>query len=159
DDTYSSSSRPTYNFGGSDKLYAGKVKGDTLVTYLKFKVTSGSVTSATLTLTRDDHKFPAPVRLSKVTSATWAEKTLNAKNDPAMGALIKSVPPAAAATTVTFDVSSVVTGAGTYTFAVTSTATNDSAHFRSAEATSGQPVLSVVSSAVPSPQVPEEAPV
>ena len=148
DDTYSSSSRPSYTFGGSDKLYAGKVKGDTLVTYLKFKVTSASVTSASLTLTRDDHKFPGTVKLSKVANTTWAEKTLNAKNDPAVGALIKSVSPAAADTTVTFDVSSVVKGAGTYTFAVTSPATNDSAHFRSAEAKSGQPVLSVTTTTV-----------
>jgi hypothetical protein len=169
DDTYSSSTRPTYTFGGSDKLYAGKVKGDALVTYLKFKVTSATVASASLTLTRDDHKFPATVKLSKVANTTWAEKTLNAKNDPAVGALIKSVTPAAADATVTFDVSSVVKGAGTYTFAVTSTATNDSAHFRSAEATSGQPVLNVTVGAAPAPitpapstpapTVPEETPV
>src|SRR6185437_12613495 len=161
--TYSSSSRPSYTFGGSDKLYAGKVKGDTLVTYLKFKVTSASVTSASLTLTRDDHKFPATVKLSKVANTTWTEKALNAKNDPAVGALIKSASPAAADPTVTFDVSSVVKGPGTYTFAVTSTATNDSAHFRSAEAASGRPVLSVVSSGqpeeTPAPVVTPPAPV
>src|SRR6185437_17147604 len=160
DDSYSSSGRPTYTFGGSDKLYAGKVKGDTLVTYLKFKVDAlaagSSVTSASITLTSDGHKFPAAVKLSKVANTTWAEKTLNAKNDPAVGALVKSISPKATDTTVTFDVSSVVKGAGTYTFAVTSTATNDSAHFRSAEATTGQPALNLT---VAAQKIVEETPV
>ena len=160
DDSYSSSTRPTYNFGGSDKLYAGKVKGDTLVSYLKFKVgtlsTGATVKSASITLTRDDHAFPATVKLAKVANTTWAEKTLTAKNDPALGAVVKTVSPKAADTTVTFDVSSVVKGAGTYTFAVTSSATNDAAHFRSAEATTGQPALNVT---VSKTTVPEETPV
>src|SRR5205814_4075200 len=135
-------------------------KGDTLVTYLKFKfdalAAGASVKSASVTLTSDGHKFPATMKLSKVANTTWAEKTLTAKNDPTVGALVKSVSPKAADTTVTFDVSSVVKGAGTYTFAVTSTATNDSAHFRSAEATTGQPALNVT---VSPPPVTEDQPV
>ena len=47
------------------------------------------------------------------------------------------------AATVSFDVSSVVKGAGTYTFALTSRIANSPARFRSAEAAAGQPALNL----------------
>jgi hypothetical protein len=160
EDAYSSSSRPSFNFGTSTNLYAGKVKGDTLVSYLKFKVgalgTGAAVKAAQVTLTRDDHKFPAGIKLAKVATTSWAESSLTAKNDPALGTVIASASPKADASTVTFDVSSVVKAAGTYTFAVTSSATDDAAHFRSSEFTSGKPTLNVTVTKTP---VPEETPV
>jgi beta-mannanase len=82
------------------------------------------------------------VKLAKVADATWSEKTLTAKNDPALGTVVATVSPKSDAATVTFDVSAVVKGAGTYTFAVTSSTTG-AAQFRSAEFASGQPVLNV----------------
>jgi beta-mannanase len=164
DDAYSSTGRPTYNFGGSDKLYAGKVDGDTMVSYLKFKVgtlaTGATVQSAKVTLTRGERALPSTVKLAKVTDTAWSEKTLTAKNDPALGTVVATVNPKSDAKTVTFDVSSVIKGAGTYTFAVTAPVTNGAAQFRSAEYTSsnaGQPSLDVtVQKTVTPPPPPAE---
>ncbi|MEV4514867.1 DNRLRE domain-containing protein [Dactylosporangium sp. NPDC049525] len=147
EDGYSSSSRPTYNFGASDTLVAGRAGGDTMVTYLKFTVASPgtgvTVKTAQVTLTRESKTLPGTLTLSKVADTAWTERALTAKNDPAIGALVSTVKPKSAAATVTFDVSSVVKGAGTYTFAVTSHVANSPARFKSAEATSGQPALNL----------------
>jgi glycosyl hydrolase family 26 len=147
DDAYTSSARPAYNDGTVTKLVAGMLNGDSMVTYLKFKVPSlpsgTAAQKATLTLTRDEHHFPATVRLQKVADTSWTESTLTYRNAPARGTVIQSVSPAYTATSVTFDVSSVVKAAGTYSFAVTSPATNDVARLRSAEYTSDRPALKV----------------
>jgi hypothetical protein len=138
EDSYSSSSRPTYNFGASDTLVAGRLGGDTMVSYLKFTVanpgTGVKVKGAQVTLTRDSRAFPSAITLSKVADTAWTEKAISARNDPAIGAILNTVKPKADAATVTFGASSVVKGAGTYTFAVTSTVANSPARFRSAEA-------------------------
>jgi hypothetical protein len=147
DDTYRSGTRVNTNFGTSDKLVAGTLSGDNLVTYLKFKVgtlaTGATVKGARLTLTRDEHHLPATVKLSAVSSTTWSEKTLTKANAPALGAVVATVNPGSADAAVTFDVSKVVKGAGTYSFAVTSPATNDVARFRSAESGTDGPALAV----------------
>ena len=131
EDGYSSSSRPTYNFGASDTLVAGRAGGDTMVSYLKFTVASPgagvTVKSAQLTLTRDSKTLPSALTLSKVADTAWTEKALSAKNDPAIGAAVSTVKPKSDAATVSFDVSSVVKGAGTYTFALTSRVANSPA--------------------------------
>ncbi|MEV6923123.1 DNRLRE domain-containing protein [Dactylosporangium sp. NPDC051485] len=147
DDTYSSSSRPSYNFGSSSNLVAGRQGADTMIGFLKFTVAApgagASVKGAKITLTRASGKLPGSIVLRKVTDTAWTEKTLNAKNNPALGAAIGTAKPAATAATVSFDVSSVVKGAGTYAFAVTSTVANTPARFRSADAPTGQPALDV----------------
>ncbi|UWZ60120.1 DNRLRE domain-containing protein [Dactylosporangium aurantiacum] len=147
EDGYSSSSRPTYNFGASDTLVAGRAGGDTMVTYLKFTVASPgagvTVKNARVTLTRESRTLPSALTLSKVASTTWTEKTLSAKNDPALGAAVSTVKPKSDAATVTFDVSAVVKSAGTYTFAVTSKVANTPARFRSSEAAAGRPSLNL----------------
>ena len=147
EDGYSSSSRPTYNFGASSTLVAGRSGGDTMITYLKFTVASPgagvTVKNAQVTLTRESKAMPNTLALSKVANTTWTEKTLSAKNDPALGATVSTVKPKSAAATVTFDVSSVVKGPGTYTFAVTSKVANTPARFRSSEATAGRPSLNL----------------
>jgi hypothetical protein len=147
EDGYSSSSRPTYNFGASDTLVAGRSGGDTMVTYLKFTVASPgagvTVKTAQVTLTRDNKTLPSALTLSKVADTAWTEKALSAKNDPAIGATVSTLKPKSDAATVSFDVSSVVKGAGTYTFAVTSRVANTPARFKSAEAAAGQPALTL----------------
>ncbi|GAA2579277.1 hypothetical protein GCM10010399_06290 [Dactylosporangium fulvum] len=147
EDSYSSSSRPTYNFGASDTLVAGRQGGDTMVTYLKFKVanpgTGVKVKGAQVTLNRESRAFPTSISLSKVADTAWTQKGLTGKNKPKVGAVVTTVKPKSGATSVTFDVSSVVKGAGTYTFAVTSTVANSPARFRSAEAAAGQPTLAL----------------
>ncbi|MEV0127941.1 DNRLRE domain-containing protein [Dactylosporangium sp. NPDC050688] len=147
EDGYSSSSRPTYNFGASSTLVAGRSGGDTMITYLKFTVASPgtgvTVKNAQVTLTRESKALPGTLALSKVADTRWTEKTLSARNDPALGATVSTVKPKSNAATVTFDVSSVVKGAGTYTFAVTSKVANTPARFRSSEATAGRPSLNL----------------
>jgi hypothetical protein len=166
DDTYRSSARVNTNFGSSDRLVAGTLSGDTMVTYVKFKVgtlpTGATVKGARITLTRDEHHLPATVKLSAVASNTWSETTLIKANAPALGAVVATVNPAAADATVTFDVGTVVRGAGTYSFAVTSPATNDVARFRSAEYGAEGPALKVTIAqtvtAAPTPTTPSPSP-
>ncbi|MFI5911250.1 DNRLRE domain-containing protein [Dactylosporangium sp. NPDC051541] len=147
EDSYSSSTRPTYNFGLAPTLTAGRQAGDTMVGFLKFQVgplgTGTSVKSAKVTLTRDSKDLPASITLSRVADSAWTEKAITGKNAPKLGASVAVAKPAATATAVTFDVSSVVKGAGTYTFAVTSSVANSPARFKSAEAPAGQPALDV----------------
>ncbi len=147
EDGYSSSSRPTYNFGASDTLVAGRSGSDTMVTYLKFTVASPgagvTVKNASVTLVRDGKTLPSVLTLSKVADTAWTEKALSAKNDPAIGAAVSTVKPKSDAAGVSFDVSSVVKGAGTYTFAVTSRVANTPARFKSSEAATGKPALSL----------------
>ncbi|HWH01131.1 MAG TPA: DNRLRE domain-containing protein, partial [Pilimelia sp.] len=148
DDAYSWSNRPTFNSGAATKLVAGAYGQDTAVTYLKFSVgtlPAGAVVErAELTLTRDEHRLPPLVRLSKVASTAWTERKLTAQNRPALGAAVATVRPARDAATVTFDVRPVVTKAGSYSFAVTAPVVNDVARFRSAEYRTGRPVLTLV---------------
>src|SRR4051794_41461859 len=77
EDTYSSSSRPTYNFGASDTLVAGRLGGDTMVSFLKFTVanpgTGVKVKGAQVTVTRDARAFPSALTLSKVADTKWNE--------------------------------------------------------------------------------------
>ncbi|MET7420605.1 DNRLRE domain-containing protein [Dactylosporangium sp. NPDC005555] len=163
EDGYSSSSRPSFNFGASDTLVAGRAGTDTMVTYLKFTVANPgagvTVKSAAVTLTHAGKTLPSALSISKVADTTWTEKALSAKNDPAVGAVVSTVKPKSTAAAVTFDVSSVVKGAGTYTFAVTSRVANVPARFRSAEAATGRPALNLtVSRPAPAPTKPVATP-
>ncbi|MEU0555203.1 DNRLRE domain-containing protein [Dactylosporangium sp. NPDC006015] len=147
EDGYSSSSRPSFNFGASDTLVAGRSGADTMVTYLKFRVANpgpgATVKNAQVVLTRESKALPNTLSLSRVADTTWTEKSLTAKNDPAIGAVVSNAKPKSDAATVTFDVSAVVKGAGTYTFAVTSRVANTPARFRSSEAATGKPSLNL----------------
>ncbi|WP_433079863.1 DUF7594 domain-containing protein [Dactylosporangium sp. CA-052675] len=146
EDTYSSSARPTYTFGSAPTLVAGRQGGDTMVAFVKFKVGAlgaGTVKGAKVTLTRDSKNLPGSLSLSRVADTAWTEKALSAKNAPKLAGVVAAAKPAATAGAVTFDVSSVVKGAGTYTFAVTSSVANTPARFRSAQAAAGKPTLDV----------------
>jgi hypothetical protein len=142
DDAYSSSARPGHTTGSADKLVVGTLAGDTMVSYLKFKVVvpaGATVRGAKVTLTNEGPKMPA-LRVSKVADSSWSESALTARNDPALGATVVSVTPKATDTAVTLDVSSVVKASGTYTFAVSSSAPAV-ARFKSAESGTSGPVL------------------
>jgi hypothetical protein len=162
DDAYTSSDRPTYNTGSATKLVAGRLDGDSMVSYLKFRVgvlpAGSTVQRAEITLTRDEHRLPGTVRLARVTATGWSESTLANANRPALGPVVSTAYPKADTVKVTFSVGSVVKGAGTFSFAVTSPATNDVARFRSAEYVADRPVLKLTVSrqiqATPAPTTP-----
>ncbi|WP_426507135.1 DUF7594 domain-containing protein [Dactylosporangium sp. McL0621] len=147
EDTYSSSARPTYNFGASPTVVAGRQGGDQMIGFLKFKVATpasgATVKGAKVTLTRDSGNLPGTLTLNRVADTASLEKSLSGRTAPKLGTAVVTAKPAATADAVTFDVSSVVTGAGTYTFAVSSAVVNTTARFRSAEASAGQPALDV----------------
>ncbi len=160
DDAYTSSARPDYTDGTVQRLVAGTLNGDRMVTYLKFKVgtlpTGTAAQKATITLTRDEHHLPGTVKLVQVANTSWTEGALSYRTAPALGSVLGTVSPTSATTSIAFDVSSVVRRAGTYSFAVTSPATDDVARFRASEYTSDRPVLKVTvaastSSVTPSP--------
>ena len=136
DDAYTSSSRKTVNFGQSDKLVAGRISGDVKVSYLKFSVgkLAGGTTliGAELVLRTDGHAVPGAVRAATVADTRWTEGRITYSNAPKAGAVIASASPGTA-TTVKLDVSKVVKGAGVYSFAVSTAATNDAARFLARE--------------------------
>src|SRR4051812_21342795 len=95
DDAYTSSSRVTLNTGASDRLVAGRLNGESTVTYLKFKVgtlaAGATVTGAKVTLNRDEHHLSGTVRLSSVAGTSWSESALTKANAPAPGSVVASV--------------------------------------------------------------------
>ncbi|MEU7870968.1 proprotein convertase P-domain-containing protein [Dactylosporangium sp. NPDC049140] len=81
EDTYSSSARPTYKFGASPTVVAGRQGGDQMIGFLKFKVAtpaSGATVKGTkVTLTRDSGNLPGTLTLSRVADTAWLEKSLS----------------------------------------------------------------------------------
>ncbi|WP_041841521.1 CBM96 family carbohydrate-binding protein [Actinoplanes friuliensis] len=148
DDAYTSSSRRTVNFGAADKLVVGREAGETRLSYVKFtpKIASGAtVTAAQLKLPVESKPVAATLSVHSVASS-WSEQKITAANAPALGALVASIKPSTTDATLTFDVSKVVTKAGTYAFALRSSATTAVTRLRSIEygaTTSGGPELVV----------------
>ena len=146
DDAYTSSTRRTVNFGAADKLVVGKSSGETRLSYVKFapKVAAGgTVTAAELRLPLESKPIAATLSVYSVASG-WSEKTITAAKAPALGKLVASIKPKTTDTVLRFDVSKVVTRAGTYAFALKSAATTGVTRLRAIEygtATSGGPEL------------------
>jgi len=100
DDSYTSSSRPSYTFGESGSIVAGAKSGDRMVSYLKFKVgtlpAGASVRKVELKLTRDTStKLPSNVKVKKVANTSWTETALSYKNAPTSGSDVASASPKA----------------------------------------------------------------
>ncbi|MEU8229684.1 DNRLRE domain-containing protein [Actinoplanes sp. NPDC048967] len=146
DDAYTSSTRRTVNFGSADKLVVGKESGETRLSYVKFapKVAAGAtVTAAELRLPVESKPVAATLSVYSVASG-WSEQKLTAANAPALGPLVASIKPKLTDTTLRFDVSKVVTKAGTYAFALKSAATTGVTRLRAIEygtTTAGGPEL------------------
>ncbi|GAA3953387.1 CBM96 family carbohydrate-binding protein [Actinoplanes auranticolor] len=160
DDTYVSSGRKDATFGAEDKLSIGRLDGDAKIAFLKFLVPAGTqVTGARLRLiTVGD--VTGKVSVSRVAGNAWTEQTLTSGNAPALGAVVASVTPAAGAEELSFDLGAAVTGPGTYSFAVRSSASNAVTRLRSAEGKWGGPVLTVTTAGGQSaPAVPPATPI
>ena len=150
DDTYTSSSRRNATFGTEDKLVTGRLGKDVKVSFLKFTVPAGTdVTGAELTLTTVGD-VAGKLAVHRVVDNGWTEKKLASGTAPALGLAVASAAPKANDTQVTFDLGAEVTGPGTYSFAVQSTAAQ-AVRFRSAENKSGAPVLTVATAAEAAP--------
>ena len=135
DDAYTSSTRTGTSFGAADKLVVGREGGETRLSYVKFApkaAAGGTITGAELRLPLESKPAAATLTLHKV-AATWSEKTLTAKNAPALGAAVGSIKPKPTDTALVFDLSKVVTRPGTYAFALKSSSTTAVTRMRSLE--------------------------
>jgi cellulose 1,4-beta-cellobiosidase len=140
DDSFVNQSNPTGNFGSNTTL---KVRGDSAGygrwPFLKFTVSgvSGSVTSAKLKLYSTD--VTQSVTAKAVSNTSWTEGNITWNNMPTIGSTLDTKSPGASSW-VEFDVTSHVTGNGTYSFCLQGSV--DSAQvFESKEGGSNDPVL------------------
>ena len=149
DDTYTSSGRTDATFGAEDKLVIGRLAKDLKVSYLKFVVPAGaSVTGARLKLTTIG-AATGKVTVNRVVNNAWTEAKLSTATAPALGLAVATATPKSSDTQLSFDLGAEITGPGTYSFAVQSSATSATTRFRSAEARSGSPELTVTIAGAP----------
>jgi hypothetical protein len=157
-DAYSSSDRPTTNYGAATTLKADA--SPVATSYLRFDVQGlGSrVTKATLRLLSNTDASSKGVDLRSVASNTWGETTLNYNNRPATGGAI--VAHSGAFTPgqwVSLDVTPLVSGNGLVSMALTTTSTT-SRGFQSREVAANPPQLVVEAADVTPPTVTLTAP-
>jgi beta-mannanase len=152
DDTYTSSTRKTVNFGSADKLVVGRDGNETRLSYVKFVVKSftsnTTLTGAELRLPVDGKPVAATLSVVQV-PVSWTEASLTAAKAPALGKTVASVKPSVTDTVLRFDLSKVVTKAGTYAFALKSASTTDVTRLRAVEfgdKASGGPELRLTTS-------------
>jgi acid phosphatase type 7 len=138
EDTYTSQGNAGATHGGNVSLTVNAPPGERRA-YVKFTVAgipAGSTgVSAVLRLwvTRSS----SATFTARAVPSTWNESTLTWNNQPALGAAIASVTGVTAGQSREFNVSSHVTGNGTFAVAVTGSAAQ--ARFASTEATTGRP--------------------
>ena len=146
DDSYTSSGRRDLKLGQADKLVIGRLDGDTKISYLKFAVpapaTGTAVTGADLRLVTVGAVAGA-LTLHRVSGAGWSERSLTSATAPALGVRVAvgSKQTTAVGVEAVFDLDQVVTGPGTYAFALQSSASGAVTRFRSSEARFGAPAL------------------
>ena len=134
-DSYVESGQPTVNFGGATQIVTDASPTRRLL--LKF-VVSGvggrQITSAKLRLGCVNSSSVGGV-FHRVADSSWGETTVNWNNQPpADAATIATLASVSALSTYEVDVSSLVTGDGTYTIQADSTST-DGAYYSSKEGT------------------------
>ena len=131
-DTFVKSSAPNKKYGTSRELRVRSSGSTLLYIFVKFEVTgiSGSVQSAKIRLTVTDGSddggsiYVAPNTLDDGTTP-WTESNLVWNNAPAIGgSALSSVGAVAAGTEVEFDVTSALTGNGTFSFAIKNTSSD-----------------------------------
>ena len=146
-DSYTDASYPSSNFGS--KIYFKADNSPVLKAYLKFNV-SGYVpgTSAALRVYAESANSVG-IEVRAVADTTWQEKTITANNAPVPGPVLQSSGALKAGQWVTFDVSSVITGDGLVSFAIT-TRSNTSVKMTSREGVN-KPQLLIPGPSSPSP--------
>jgi len=139
EDAHVRSTRPDHNYGDATALRVRTARRTSFRTYLKFTVSgvAGPVHGATVALfVLNGSPDGGTLHL---TDSSWSEGSLTWHNAPPPGAPVAAAGSVQAGTWVTFDVSGVVTGNGSYSFALVS-ASGDSAFYSSREGAS-PPVL------------------
>jgi hypothetical protein len=136
-DSYTSSGRKSTAFGSSDKLAVGKLGNDRKVTYLKFTVPAGTDVKAARLYLSPSGKPSGKVTVSRVAGTSWTEAKLTSGNAPKLGSAVASVTARPTDTRIGFNLSRAITRPGTYSFAVTSSLTNGTVRFQSAENKAG----------------------
>jgi hypothetical protein len=117
-DAYVDATYPSTNYGTLTSL---RTDGSPIVnSYLRFSVStlSGAVSKATLRIYANSSLSVGYV-LHAVSNNTWSETTITSGNAPAMGATLGQPAAITAATWTSVDVTSFVTGNGTFTFGIT----------------------------------------
>jgi hypothetical protein len=136
DDTYTSSTRRTVNFGRDDTLVVGKSGGQSRMSYVKFTTgalpAGAKVTAAELRLPLIGRPIVATLSVFPV-SAGWTETKLTTANAPALPAASISITPASTATMLRIDVSKLIGKAGTYAFALKQATGSGVTRFHSVE--------------------------
>lgn len=117
-DGYVDGDSPRTSFAGKDHLYADAVP--TRIGYLTFAVSGVPATPVTLRLTAVS-AGASGLAVSRVADPGWTEESLTYAGRPELGAEVGRTGPFAAGSRVELDVTAVVTGPGTYGFAVTTT--------------------------------------
>jgi hypothetical protein len=146
-DSYVSSAYPSTNYGTSTVL---KAQSGSPITrsYLRFNVgdIAGSITKATLKLYTSTTSSTG-YQVRSVSNTSWEENLINYSNAPAFGPVVSSSGRFSSSTWVSADVTSLITGAGVYDLAVSTSSTSNMS-FRSRDAASNLPQL-VIQVSVP----------
>jgi hypothetical protein len=112
------SGSPTTNYGTQTTL---RVDGSPIVrSYLRFTVqgVNGTVTKATLRIFANSASSSS-LAASAVSNNTWTETTINYNNAPPLGTSLGSTSPVAAGTWISIDITTYISGDGTYNLALT----------------------------------------
>ena len=123
-DTYVNSSSPTSNYGSSS---AWRVSNSSTVMkgFLRFTVQglSGLSIQNVYLMVYANSSSSAGINALAVADNTWGESTITYNNAPPMGTLLGTTGPFASGVWVTIDVTSYITGDGTYSFGITTPGT------------------------------------
>jgi hypothetical protein len=144
-DTYVSSGSANLNFGSSALMAADASPTD--IAYLRFVVSGIGATPVTRAVLRvqvdggSSANSNSGGRVRRISNGAWQENAVTYATRPALdGPVLATQGTVALNQIVDFDVTSAVSGDGTYDFAVDSTST-DGVRYRTREATNGWPIL------------------
>jgi glucose/arabinose dehydrogenase/PKD repeat protein len=149
-DSYVRDSKPTTNYGNSTILRADSSPIDR--SYLRFDVQglNGPVTRATLRVFAANASSQG-YQARGVSDNSWGELTINYNNSPAVGALLGSSGPMSMNTWTTVDVTSYITGTGTFSLALTTTSTTAMSFSSREGANPPQLVIETQNGPIPTP--------
>jgi pectate lyase len=145
-DAWVNEASPSTNYGTNSRLEVGLNPGERA--YVKFNVTNlnGPVVSAKLKLHTSTSGSVTGGQVYRAANTTWSETGITWSNQPGTtGSALATVEPAPGDTWLSWDVTSAVTGNGTYAFVVTATSSDGFILYSEEEATnpSFRPVLEI----------------